>query len=480
MQRRRFLSTAAGAAMAATTGAAEVLQRKGPAAPRPASGPLRVHPKNPRYFADGTGRAVRLGGHQVFCDLQDNSFCKRTTYGNKRRLDWNWYLDFAQQRQLNYLRNWIIWSTGNGTSDPVKIARPMMFARTGPGVAADGLPKFDLTRFDPTFFDRLHDRVQQAGRRGIYVSIMLFEPYGFGPGEESLWRGNVLNKANNINGIDVNRDGNDWGTEFFYPRNSAIRELQLAYVNKVIDTVNNLDNVLFEIANEVYAPEWQHELIRHIHRYEARKPKQHLVYMSPGGRTEKGTWANHSRAHLVRGPADIVGIKLAPRDRFLRDPPLANSAKPVFWDNDHGLARVDPCPHRVPWLALMRGYHFCLYDHPFESPTDESAEWDRTRRNIGATNRYARRFRDLSRMEPHHPFASTNFCLADPGREYLVYAPRGGIVNVDLSAANTLMSAEWFAPLTGRTVHAKAVPGGTPQRLVAPFAGDAVLHLVQR
>jgi hypothetical protein len=30
--------------------------------PTPARGPLRVHPRNPRYFTDGSGRAIYLTG----------------------------------------------------------------------------------------------------------------------------------------------------------------------------------------------------------------------------------------------------------------------------------------------------------------------------------------------------------------------------------------------------------------------------------
>ena len=51
----------------------------------PASGPLRVHPTNPRYFTDGTTHAdgslkgIYLGGHEIFADLQDNSFNKEWT-----------------------------------------------------------------------------------------------------------------------------------------------------------------------------------------------------------------------------------------------------------------------------------------------------------------------------------------------------------------------------------------------------------------
>ena len=80
-----------------------VLLTAGQAAAENATGPLRVHPTNPCYFADGSGKAIRLAGHQIFYDVQDNSFNGEFTYGIKRALDWAWYLDFAAERQLNFL-----------------------------------------------------------------------------------------------------------------------------------------------------------------------------------------------------------------------------------------------------------------------------------------------------------------------------------------------------------------------------------------
>jgi hypothetical protein len=51
------------------------------------AGTLRVHPRNPRYFTDGSGKAIYLGGHQIFVDLQDNSFNKQFIRNNERILD---------------------------------------------------------------------------------------------------------------------------------------------------------------------------------------------------------------------------------------------------------------------------------------------------------------------------------------------------------------------------------------------------------
>ena len=38
---------------------------------RTIQGPLRVHPKNPRYFTDGSGGAIYLTGSHTWLNLQD-------------------------------------------------------------------------------------------------------------------------------------------------------------------------------------------------------------------------------------------------------------------------------------------------------------------------------------------------------------------------------------------------------------------------
>ena len=70
----------------------------------------------------------------------------------------------------------------------------------------DGKPKFDLTKFNPAYFDRLRARVQVAGARGIYVSVMLFGGM-WGTEHVSTWRGHPFNRENNIDGIDGDVDG---------------------------------------------------------------------------------------------------------------------------------------------------------------------------------------------------------------------------------------------------------------------------------
>jgi len=417
-----------------------------------ASGLLRVNPQNPRYFTDDSGRAIYLGGNQIFGDLQDYGWSSSYT-------DWRGYLKFARNKNLNFLRNWTIWSTHGGR------ATPMQYVRTGPGTAADGQPKFDLTQFNQDFFDRMRSRIIDAGNNGIYVSIMLFDVYAFG---NHLWADNLFNGANNIQGIDVDDDHNNWGTEFFSP-SSAVAQIQKDYVKKVIDTVRDLDNVFFEVANEATAIQWQYDMINFIRLYDGSR---HLVYMSAGGMNTQGTWEGMNNSDVANSPSDMFAVLDASGIPY--DPPIDNTGKPVVIDTDH--TNPGKNGRDLPWRAITRGYHFNLYDHPWEAPQTESADWDLVRSNIGQANRYAEHAVNLAGMNPSTSICSTAFCLVSPGVEYLIYAPDGGPFTVNLQTGK--YSYEWFNPSTALVQGSGTVfADGGNQSFTPEFGGDAVLYL---
>jgi hypothetical protein len=80
-------------------------------------------------------------------------------------------------------------------------------------------------------------------------------------------------------------------------------------------------------------------------------------------------------------------------------------------------------------------------------------------------------------MTPRNDLASSEYCLADAGKAYLVYLPSGGNASVDLSAASGELAVEWLNPSTGKSQKAKAVYGGVRRGFKAPFGGDAVLYI---
>jgi Concanavalin A-like lectin/glucanases superfamily/Chitobiase/beta-hexosaminidase C-terminal domain/Family of unknown function (DUF6298) len=242
--------------------------------PAEAAGPLTIKPTHPRYFFDSKGKSVYLTGSYL------NEY---------NTLDGSWdftsYLDFLQQQKQNFTRVWG-WEQSpwvyDKTGEITFSTQP--YERTGPGLALDGAPRFDLTRFNQAYFDQLRSRVAEAARRGIYVSVMLFE--GFSTQKKvsrvNPWLGDPFQQANNINGIngDPNQDGR--GDEFFSLAFPPTLALQEAFARKVADTLNDLDNVLYEVSGNGSAESlpWQYHMIDYIKRYQEKKANQQPVGIS--------------------------------------------------------------------------------------------------------------------------------------------------------------------------------------------------------
>lgn len=140
------------------------------------SGSLHVSDVNPRYFTDGSGKAVYLTGAHTW-----NNLVEMNTMAQPNTFDFQAYLDFMERYHHNFMRLWawelLNWNTKGNREEEPKIVEvgPHPWERTGPGNAIDGKPKFDLTKFNPVYFERLRKRVEAAGERNIYLAVMLFE-----------------------------------------------------------------------------------------------------------------------------------------------------------------------------------------------------------------------------------------------------------------------------------------------------------------
>ena len=86
---------------------------------------------------------------------------------------------------------------------------------------------------------------------------------------------------------------------------------------------------------------------------------------------------------------------------------------------------------------------------------------------------------EWNKMDPNDDLVSSGHCMAQVGREYVIYLPDGGSVTVDLSAASGEQPVEWLNPRTGIYFDADPVTGGASQSITAPFTGEAVAHIGQ-
>jgi hypothetical protein len=258
-----------------------------------------------------------------------------------------------------------------------------------------------------------------------------------------------------------------------------------------------LDNVLYEISNEsAHHPaiiKWQVEMIHYANEYQRRKPRQHPVGMT--NLIASGAAAQLTTNDvLFSSPADWISPGLTiwgPRDPYSIDPPATTGKKVEILDTDHtwnnpAMTRTSQqrADHAWVWKSFLRGYNPIYMDPLDLSQPDGVMTYAKNntyaivlaRPAMGHTRAYAERI-DLAAMTPRNDLASTTYCLANLGREYLVYLPDGGEVSIDLTAARGAIAVEWFNPRTGKTHVGDKVDGGAKRVFQAPFKGDAVLYL---
>ncbi len=440
----------------------------------PASGPLRVSAENSRYFADSAGKVVYLTGLHTWANLQDQGASDPPP-----KFDFDQYLENLRRYNHNFIRlwaweqaRWAPWADGKDGNPKDWFVEPNPYSRTGPGEALDGKAKFDLEKFDEVYFARLRERVRKAGEQGIYVSIMLFQGWSSAKGwlGGKPWEGHPYHPKNNIQGFNGNPQGSGGPGLDLGP----VREHQAKYIRKVIDSVNDLDNVLYEVTNEGGYKDWDWWVVKTVQEYEKGKAKQHPVGLTAHGSESNDEMLASTADWFSPGSKDWPDLKSEPR--------AADGKKPSFVDTDH-VWGVGGSPQWV-WKTFMRGHNVVFMD-----PYDD-AEWkailaregvavadlEGTRRSMGQTRAFSQRV-NLAKALPVEDVASSGFCLANSGVEYLVYQPKAGeAFTVKLPEGS--FHYEWFDPTKGASAESGEIKAtGVATSFRAPFTGDAVLYL---
>jgi len=452
---------------------------------------------NPHYFKDANGTTLILTGSHTWNTLQDWG-----TGGSPQALDFDAFVKFLRAHGHNFTLLWTVEMPKfcglptTESSSPDFSVSPLPYKRTGPGTATDGGLKFDLTKFDQNFFDRLRMRAQALNSAGIYVGVYLFT------GEFlNIYRcpsdGYPLTGANNINGVDDGYAGGRQGigaTTMTAP--NTITRFQDVYVEKVIETLNDLPNVLWIVSEEAPSNSlwWNDHQISHIRSYESRKPHQHpigyaapisawdsIVYNSDADWVAPSVVVSPASSCGTGKPACKVNVNDSDHSYFGMWNETPQQNRSYAWENfttGNQVLFMDPYltyyprENRNPCVAPTRG--IC---------TAPDKRWDNFRDNLGFILRYSRKL-NLVNVTPRDSLCSTGYCLAQTpsaGAEYLVYAPSGGTFTVDLSAmpSSRTLAVEWFNPSTGATLIGNPISAGSSsQSFTPPFRADAVLYLV--
>lgn len=254
--------------------------------------PLQLHPNNPHYFLFKNKPTVIVGSGEHYGAVINLDF------------DYKTYLQTLGKDKLNHTRLFTgayIEKLGDfgiqkNTLAPVANRVILPWKRSKEAGYELGGNKFDLNQWDEAYFTRLKDFIAEANRNDVLVEVCLFSShYG------DSWNYSALNPKNNINKTATI----DYKTVNTL-ENGNILGFQERYVRKIVQELNQFDNIYFEIQNEPWADQadlvllrnefgdekdwrnqlqvvsqksndWQREVARWIKEEESKLPKKHLI-----------------------------------------------------------------------------------------------------------------------------------------------------------------------------------------------------------
>lgn len=301
-----------------------------------AAEPLRLHPDNPHYF-------LFRGKPTVLITSGEH-------YGAVLNLDFDYvrYLKALEKDRLNLTRTFTgVYREIPGSfriTDNTLAPEPDRFIcpwpRSSEPGEIDGGNKFDLARWDETYFARLRDFIGRAGRRGVVVEINLFCPYY----RDEMWEVSPLNAKNNVNGI-----GGVKRTEVLTLKDSRLVEVQDAVVRKIVTELHNFDNIYYEICNEPYfggvTLEWQKHIAATIAEVESSFPQRHLISQNI---------ANGSRR--IEDPNPLVSLFNFHYSRPPESVRLNYDLNKAIGNNETGFDGTADAPYRIQgWDFIIAG-----------------------------------------------------------------------------------------------------------------------------
>lgn len=207
--------------------------------------PIGLHPANPHYL--------------IFKDRPTVLVTSAEHYGAVLNLDFDYqtYLRTLHADGMNYTRIFTgsyvevpgNFNIGNNTLAPAAGRYITPWFETGEAGNYPGEKKYDLSKWNPAYFERLHGFMSLASELDIIVEVTLFcSTY-----KDLQWNRNPFNPGNNINGIYPDLDRKKSNTL----ANGKLTEFQKALAEKLARELNAYDNMFFEIQNEPWSDDPQ-------------------------------------------------------------------------------------------------------------------------------------------------------------------------------------------------------------------------------
>jgi hypothetical protein len=408
--------------------------------------PIQLHPDNPHYFLWRGKPTILITSGEHYGAVLNRAF------------DYKKYLKTLESHGFNLTRTFSgaycepigAFKIQNNTLAPAKDKLICPWARSNTPGYANGGNKFDLTKWDKTYFERLRNFVNEAGKRGIVVELVLFCPFY----KEDMWKLSPMNAINNINDI-----GKMERTEVYtlnHPRLLAVHD---SMVRRIAKELRDFDNVYYEICNEPYfggvTLEWQNHIAEVIVKAEAKFKTKHLIAQNIANKSEKIIKPNPHVSifnfHYAKPPKAIT-------ENY--------GSYKVIGDDETGFAGSEPKPYRLEgWDFIIAGG--AVYDNLDYSFTikheDGTAEINAPgsgghvlHRQLEILKDFINSF-DFIKMKPDNsvikggiPDKATARALVQTGHAYAIYINGGNEAKLIVELPKGNYRAEWVNTKTGR------------------------------
>jgi hypothetical protein len=479
-----------------------------------------IDPQNPKYLLFRNQPLVLISASEHYGSIINRPF------------DFERYLDDAVAHKMTMTRTFLLFrelQSARNPSSPCKPESPdyiSPFVRSGPSKALDGEPMYDLDRWNPEYFERLHRFLDAASKRGIVVELTVFSnTYA-----DNIWALNPLRKENNQQGVgDV-----EW-EDYTSLKNPELVQRQIAFARKIVEETSHYDNVYYEICNEpgggvpghsspAAVDAWQEEMAR-IMREELRRlghphllsGQQAFTYGAKNSFPQDAGFAgktfdivnDHPLPNTnLAGQTFNMGNFMSKELRLDQIAGFCKSAyplsKPTVLDEDNAASIYRDTTgwtiHRKrAWTALMTGCHYDYID--FSITVGSESGTPASQRGIRLWMQHLSEL--MSSLDYIHSKPDTDWIVGVPvnivasglsvsARDYVAYLadareltdptagdPLAGRVYLSLPAGNYQVSQ--YSPATGEYSPTIDVKGGHRSELVLPtFRQDLVVRAKRR
>lgn len=395
------------------------------------------------------------------------------------------------------------------------------FARSGHDTAWDGLSKYDLTKYNSWYWDRLRHFADLSDQKGlVLIHQNYFQHNIIEAGAHYAdfpWR-----PANNINNTGFPEpppfagDKRIFMAEQFYDTTHPVRAaLHRAFIRKCLDNFSDNTGVIQLIGAEFTGPlHFVQFWVDNIRQWEQEKGRREIIGLSTTKDVQDAILSDAARAAVIdlidirywyyqqdgKLYAPLGGESLAPRQHERLMKPKRPSFEQVYHsvreyrDRYPGKAimyAAEGCDN-FGWAVFMGGGSLANIPEVWNvsgsrgTPGAEDGRGAGGARGSGSVRRAdgdrwgfetaAARMRPLDL--PGHP--AGQWALSDERTGYIIYSDGSSPVTVDLSGMEGKFHLRRINPEDGRMEEDKmTIPGGKTATMVAKEKGPVVLWIVK-